>query len=193
MVSPLMKDIHRERLSGRYRSKPHRLPESPESRRERRRSLKQKGVSLRKWGWTDCPSCGVKKRVTLERSTFECDDCFEGGWEEIRSLLRRRPSLTERIGRGKTEPRTIAALRVRLKKYGLSARDYERLLNRHQGRCGICEMEMPEASLVIDHDHKTGTVRGLLCGGCNAGLGMFKDSPSSLTRAAEYLRRRRGD
>jgi len=50
--------------------------------------------------------------------------------------------------------------------------------------CIICGVE---TSVVIDHDHKTGDVRGGLCQNCNLGLGHFKDSPELLRLAALYL------
>ena len=51
--------------------------------------------------------------------------------------------------------------------------------------CAICKefMQSPH----IDHCHKTGKVRGLLCQTCNSGLGMFHDQPDQLRAAAEYL------
>lgn len=60
----------------------------------------------------------------------------------------------------------------------------------HAGRCGICGKE-PRSGFVIDHDHKTGRVRGLLCQRCNSGLGSLGDSIEGLKAAIAYLERRR--
>lgn len=53
-----------------------------------------------------------------------------------------------------------------------------------KGRCVICERE---GKLVINHDHKTGLMRGLLCNKHNAGLGMFEDDINLLQKAIDYL------
>ena len=50
--------------------------------------------------------------------------------------------------------------------------------------CCICGEKQ---ELVIDHDHRTGKVRGLLCGSCNKGLGFFKDNKKYLNSAIKYL------
>ena len=50
--------------------------------------------------------------------------------------------------------------------------------------CVICGDTGP---LVVDHDHKTGQIRGLLCNHCNRGLGHFRDSPELLEFARMYL------
>lgn len=50
--------------------------------------------------------------------------------------------------------------------------------------CVICGSD---EKLVVDHDHKTGQVRGMLCNHCNRGLGHFKDDPLLLEFAAQYL------
>ena len=51
--------------------------------------------------------------------------------------------------------------------------------------CVICGSDEP---LVVDHDHKTGKVRGMLCNHCNRGLGHFRDDPELLEFAAQYVR-----
>lgn len=77
------------------------------------------------------------------------------------------------------------------KTYGISAEDYKRLYEAQGGRCAICKRATGAARrLAVDHNHKTGEVRGLLCKPCNRyGLGMFaRDDPEIFDRAADYLR-----
>lgn len=82
----------------------------------------------------------------------------------------------------------LAAMwRARLRrKYDMAEADYEAMAERQDGRCAICA-DRPEGRLVVDHDHDSGAVRGLLCDPCNKGLGFFRDSPSRLATAADYL------
>jgi Recombination endonuclease VII len=71
-------------------------------------------------------------------------------------------------------------------RYGLTISAYESLFEEQAGRCGICG-EPREKRLGVDHDHATGAVRGLLCGNCNRGLGMFMDNVDLLRRAITWL------
>lgn len=74
----------------------------------------------------------------------------------------------------------------RCKRYGITPSEFSRMMDSQSNACGICGAE---TDLVIDHDHQTQSVRGLLCGHCNTGLGMFNDDPAALAAAVEYLRR----
>lgn len=72
-------------------------------------------------------------------------------------------------------------------KYSITEAQYEEILRTQQGVCAICRNHQRYKRLAVDHDHKTGQVRGLLCEQCNRGLGRFFDSPFRLRRAAEYI------
>lgn len=77
-----------------------------------------------------------------------------------------------------------------LRKWGMRAEGYERMLYAQDCACAICGATTPGGGrrhFSIDHCHKTGSIRGLLCGRCNTGLGMFRDNPAALRKAAEYL------
>jgi Recombination endonuclease VII len=68
----------------------------------------------------------------------------------------------------------------------------KRILWRRQGkRCAICRERLKLKAAKLDHDHVKGGFRGVLCGGCNTGLGFFCDSPELLRNAAVYVRIRR--
>ena len=82
--------------------------------------------------------------------------------------------------------RASARARYQIRRYGISAADYDALLKRQNGACAICRRRSRER-LCIDHCHFTGMIRGLLCSRCNLGLGMWKDDQASLIAAVAYL------
>lgn len=71
------------------------------------------------------------------------------------------------------------------KRYGITLKDRQAMEERQAGKCAICG-ETPRR-LVVDHCHKKGHVRGLLCDECNRGLGAFKEDVLIFTKALEYL------
>jgi hypothetical protein len=84
----------------------------------------------------------------------------------------------------------IKARRSRLKsKYRMTLEAYSQLLHAQGGVCAICDFQPTgtKDGLVVDHDHTTNAVRGLLCAFCNSGLGYFRDNTHSLIRAQAYL------
>lgn len=72
----------------------------------------------------------------------------------------------------------------------MTAAQYAELVAAQNGRCSICDLER---ELVVDHDHETGAVRGLLCEPCNKALGFLEDSTERLASAILYLTQRQGE
>lgn len=79
-----------------------------------------------------------------------------------------------------------ATARCRMRDYGLSSGAFHLMLLMQRNTCGICK-EVFSKPPNVDHDHKTGEIRGLLCGRCNKGLGHFRDSTGLLDNAKDYL------
>ena len=75
--------------------------------------------------------------------------------------------------------------------FNLTVDEYNAILASQGGGCAICGITTSASGKLfpVDHNHKTGAVRGILCDPCNRGLGFFKDNPSLLIKASNYLER----
>ncbi len=77
--------------------------------------------------------------------------------------------------------------------YNIQVDQYEDMLRRQGHRCAVCQGEgftmaaHHKVKLVVDHCHKTGRVRGLLCHNCNRALGLMQDDVEALKRSVQYL------
>jgi len=82
-------------------------------------------------------------------------------------------------------------------KYNLSINEFLKMTPTHCPLCGklLGHHTTKDKSIqpVVDHDHETGRVRGIICSLCNVGLGMFKDNITSLENAITYLNNSKGD
>ena len=83
------------------------------------------------------------------------------------------------------------------KNFGITLEDYDRMFAKQKGVCEICGSPQEKRSsgrggvvtnLAVDHCHKSGKVRGLLCGKCNSFIGFAEDSKQRLEKAIEYLK-----
>jgi Autographiviridae endonuclease VII len=74
--------------------------------------------------------------------------------------------------------------------FGIGLEDYNRMFQEQNGKCAICKTHQSELTkaLSVDHDHKTGKVRGLLCYRCNLLIGHACDEVDTLKGAIEYLK-----
>ena len=75
------------------------------------------------------------------------------------------------------------------RKFGITPECYDTMVIQQAGRCAICD-EVKD--LGVDHCHFSGKIRGLLCSNCNYAIGLLKDKPVVLERAAQYLRNHGG-
>lgn len=77
-----------------------------------------------------------------------------------------------------------------MKRYGMTVEQYGQMSIEQDHRCAICRSpETGNRRLAVDHCHRTGKVRALLCQACNTALGKLKDDPLLIRRAAEYVER----
>ena len=74
-------------------------------------------------------------------------------------------------------------------KYGLEFADFEKLLNACGHRCPLCRRSFVHRTrpACVDHDHRSGLVRGLICGPCNEAIGMHHDNGGWFARVGSYL------
>lgn len=77
-----------------------------------------------------------------------------------------------------------------LSNYGLTRDEVQELKASQHYRCALCGVpeELTERGLVIEHDHKTGLIRGASCSSCNLGLAHFTENPATLRAAIKYLK-----
>lgn len=137
-----------------------------------------------------CSRCGEEKAETefyeytdtrgVKRRMRKCKKCHVA---VAREWHKRNP-YKKRMADSRYARRHLR--RRRAKNRGLTEEELDALEAAHAGRCAICAADVG-AALRIDHDHATGLIRGMLCNGCNVGLGAFGDDPARLRAAAEYL------
>jgi hypothetical protein len=107
----------------------------------------------------------------------------------------------ERAKKRATEEGKEANKKYRLKSsFGITLDEFNELKEQQDNECPICNRKESEffskttsgkvKGFVVDHNHETGEVRGLLCSECNVGLGFLQDSPEVLQRAILYLTER---
>lgn len=87
----------------------------------------------------------------------------------------------------------------RMADYGISPKEYNSMASKQKNLCALCGCKERRRyyktnkpfTLSVDHDHKTGKIRALLCGDCNRALGLFQENIELLLKAARYLRKHR--
>lgn len=116
-------------------------------------------------------------------------------WYKARQT-RRKKAVASSLAWNRKNPDKIKAAKVK-REFGITFEQYESMRVEQNNKCAICKL--PESrilsksgkisDLAVDHCHKTGKVRGLLCGDCNTALGLLKDNLITINNAIAYLTR----
>lgn len=121
-----------------------------------------------------------------------CKECCKS---DARAVFQANPEPYRRRARQAHIDDPLLSRKRACKKYGITLDDYDALLEKQDGHCGMCPATTSGHNMTddfcIDHDHITGKVRGLLCSSCNLLLGKAKadDGNSILLGALFYLKR----
>lgn len=123
-----------------------------------------------------------KKDILLPRARIKSLDYY----------YRNRDKVREKQNKKNSTPEAKAAARAYqlMKKFGITVDRYNEMLAEQNGVCAICAGN-PRGQwnrFHVDHDHNDGKIRGLLCQDCNTALGLLKDNPNLMEKAASYVR-----
>lgn len=118
--------------------------------------------------YKSCSKCGTRKRIgeyyrSNETYHSQCKQCEQ-----------------------ETDRKRQNSDKNRLRRYNLSKEEFREMLREQKGRCAICSKRSNR--LVVDHDHSSSMVRGLLCNSCNLGIGLLGDTLEGVLSAAYYLK-----
>ena len=133
------------------------------------------------------PMDRASKRVREGRREYDrCMDCEAEAQSLARSARREKINSRRRENWPKHAEKSKNA--VLIAKYGIDLETWKSMLRDQGGRCAICESDSPRGrGWQTDHDHKTGSVRAILCHSCNSLLGHAMESPTILLAAFRYL------
>lgn len=154
----------------------HIIKKNDDSRAQYRDHIQEKLAGL-----FHCKTCGDDKPLSemTEQNRYLCKKCWSKKGNKWQRANRKASNRSKRDHHFR-------------KHYGITYADSDAMLAAQGFCCAICrtriDTERPKAKHV-DHDHKTGRVRGILCFQCNSGLGSFKDDIARLAAAIEYLAR----
>jgi nitrate/TMAO reductase-like tetraheme cytochrome c subunit len=125
-----------------------------------------------------CTKCGVEKELT---EFYKSKSGPQGRSSECKACTNARQ-------KANYDPAKNRAKNLR-NRFGMSLEEYDQMLEKQNGQCKICGTDTPgnKGRFVVDHNHATGEVRGLLCWSCNVGIGHLQDDPSILLSAFNYL------
>ena len=141
-----------------------------------------------------CSRCGRVLPIEqfIMNGNFRRLDCLECCASMTRTRRSKEsPAVREKRLQGlrdyyRADPDRLRNSKLR-RRFGITLAQYRAISAEQNGKCAICGGQDEGKLLAVDHSHKTGAIRGLLCQMCNRALGAFQDDPAILARAIEYL------
>lgn len=133
-------------------------------------------TTWRETGVKVCTKCTIEKSIQ--------DFSFSRGYAQWCKECHREAA---RVSSKKKTPEQNRAKHLK-NTYNITAEEFTYMVMEQGGVCAICQ-NPSTSSLVVDHDHTTGAVRGLLCQKCNSGIGFLGDSLKGLEKAINYLKK----
>lgn len=146
-----------------------------------------------------CKKCNIDKELNRffkdakmpDGHRNDCKDCKQKATYEWRAKNVDRYNDLAQAWR-KRNPEKLYERELK-RNYGCSLEQYNQMVIDQKGKCAICStLHNPMAKkgrLFVDHDHKTGKIRALLCSACNCMLGYAKDNINTLVAAIEYIKK----
>jgi hypothetical protein len=109
---------------------------------------------------------------------------------EVRRSRQMKSEAQKRYRENNLEKTKLIARKGHIKrKFGITLEEYDLMLNSQNGVCAICQLTCDSGySLAVDHNHKTGKIRGLLCKNCNTAIGLLKENTDVMIKAVQYLK-----
>lgn len=141
-----------------------------------------------------CPHCKIEKSISDYHKDKKNKDGLASSCKDCRNKMAQ--SWYHNLVAKKWNKQHIERARKnQLKaKYNITIEDYDKMFMQQNGVCAVCGKTESSKNqyglrrLSVDHNHKTGKVRGLLCAKCNQAIGLFDDNVDYLLNAVEYLR-----
>ena len=134
------------------------------------------------FGWRRTPrGKQIKNSVCLDCHNSKQNKAGED--PEVRKKRRMTSQRYYQEGPGKRKEKNARYLR----EYGITIEDKEEMIRKNGGLCPICKTDNPGQWWAVDHCHKTGKIRGVICDKCNKMLGLANDDVMRLLSAARYL------
>lgn len=166
----------------------------------KKRELRKEGIGLTVVSEKRCNKCLEVKPISMFYNDIAnsdgyyslCKSCKTEKTMQWRSNNKEHYNKTQRDYQATVHPEKRYGHEIK-RRYGCTLEQYNVMLTKQEGKCALCDTlhnpAVKKGRLFVDHCHKTGNVRALLCSGCNSMLGYAKDDTRILLEAVAYIKR----